>query len=161
MTILVSMREQAFARFCEEAVRSYADDNVKATRWPEDTALDQARASFAHLLPDGLATPNHFFYQILETSDGPSIGALWFAVINSEGKRSGYVYNIRVNPAHRGRGHARAALLLMEEVARGLGISSIGLHVFGFNTGAQALYRSLGYGVTGFHMLKPLAGNGA
>ena len=38
-----------------------------------------------------------------------------------------------------------------------LGVQRIGLHVFGHNTGAQALYARLGYGVTGLNLLKPLA----
>jgi hypothetical protein len=39
-------------------------------------------------------------------------------------------------------------------------LSSIALHVFSFNTGAQALYRSTGYGITGMNMLKPLRRDG-
>lgn len=39
-----------------------------------------------------------------------------------------------------------------------MGLGKIGLHVFSFNLGAQALYRSLGYGITGMNMLKPLRG---
>ena len=70
--------------------------------------------------------------------------------------RSAFVYNIRIEPAFRGRGHAKAALEQVEQLAVAEGMTSIGLHVFGFNTGAQALYRSLGYGLTGFNMRKPL-----
>ena len=35
-------------------------------------------------------------------------------------------------------------------------LSSIGLHVFGQNIGAQTSYRKLGYGVTSVNMLKHL-----
>ena len=59
-------------------------------------------------------------------------------------------------PDFRGRGHASAALALLESVAIELGATAVGLHVFGFNTNAQALYRSLGYGITGFNMIKRL-----
>ena len=44
--------------------------------------------------------------------------------------------------------------ILVYALARGL--TSVELHVLSHNAVAQALYRSLGYGVTGFHMLKPL-----
>ena len=37
-----------------------------------------------------------------------------------------------------------------------LGLSSIGLHVFSQNIGAQTSYRKLGYGVTSVNMLKHL-----
>ena len=37
-----------------------------------------------------------------------------------------------------------------------MGLQSIGLHVFSQSVGAQALYMSLGYQVTGINMLKQL-----
>ena len=44
---------------------------------------------------------------------------------------------------------------------RELGLSAIGLHVFAYNSGSQALYASLGYEVTGSNMRKSLDdGNG-
>ncbi len=61
-----------------------------------------------------------------------------------------------MQPEFRGRGHARAALQLAEAIAIAQGAQAIALHVFIFNTSAQALYRSLGYGITGLNMLKPL-----
>ena len=42
------------------------------------------------------------------------------------------------------------------DIDASLGLGSIALHVFGHNPGAQALYQSLGYGVTGFNMQKNL-----
>ena len=65
-------------------------------------------------------------------------------------------YSIRIEPAFRGRGHAKEALELLDRLALDEGLKSIAQHVFGFNTGAHALYRSLGYGITGFNMLKAL-----
>ena len=88
--------------------------------------------------------------------DGEVVGFVWFAVQESAGVRNGYVYSIQVRPEFRGQGHASAALRLLEDIAAGLGLVHIALHVFAFNTSAQALYRSLGYGITGVNMLKPL-----
>jgi ribosomal protein S18 acetylase RimI-like enzyme len=84
------------------------------------------------------------------------VGHLWFAVQDAGPTRAGYLYNILVKPAYRGRGHAKAALELAEPLAAEHGATSLALHVFAFNTGAQALYRSLGYGITGLNMFKPL-----
>lgn len=158
MTLLVAMRAEEFDAFRQESVAGYAEDNVGVGRWPRDDAPARARAEFDRLLPQGLQTPDHHLLAIRETTDGPAIGFIWFAVVGAPGTRAGFLYNIRVLPEFRGRGHARAALDMLEPIALAQGVSSIALHVFSTNTGAQALYRSLGYGITGLNMLKPLRG---
>lgn len=160
MTILTPMRAEEFESFADEAVASYANDNVQAGRWSISTALARSRREFKRLLPQGLETPNHFIYEIEDETAGQSVGFLWFAIVETSETRYGYVYNIRVKPEFRGRGYARAALDLIETVAASAGLSTIALHVFSFNTGAQALYRSTGYGITGMNMLKPLRRDG-
>ena len=156
MTHLVSMGAEAFASFAEEAVSSYAEDNVIAGRWPGEGAMERSRTEFDRLLPEGLQTPDHHLYEIVETAEAATVGCLWYSVSGDKEARAGFVYNIHIKPEYRGRGYAAAALVLLEEKARAEGLISIGLHVFGFNTAAQALYRSAGYGVTGLNMLKLL-----
>jgi len=156
VTILTPMRPEQFASFAEECIAAYARDNATAGRWPAADALAQAEAEFARLLPRRLETPNHFIYEIGAEAGGEVVGFLWFAVQEAGDARAGYVYNIRIKPEHRGRGHAKAALDLIEAIALEKGVPAIALHVFSFNGGAVALYRSLGYGITGYNMLKPL-----
>jgi ribosomal protein S18 acetylase RimI-like enzyme len=155
MTALVPMSEAHFATFARVAVESYAHDNVVAGRWPAALAAAKSQEEFDRFLPQGLRTPGHLFYDILD-EDGTNVGSMWFAIVGEGQERAGYLFNIRIDLPQRGRGHARAALQLLESQARELGLNGISLHVFGFNTPAQALYRSLGYGITGFNMRKPL-----
>ena len=150
------MRAEAFDAFAEEAIASYARDSVLAGRWPEATALARARSDLLGLLPLGLATPNQFVHEIVEEGSGAVGGAGWFGIRQSGDDRTGYVYTVRIQPELRGRGYAKAAIALVEELVAKKGVRAVALHVFGFNTGAQALYRSVGYGITGFNMLKPL-----
>ncbi|GLI61862.1 hypothetical protein VaNZ11_004370, partial [Volvox africanus] len=56
-----------------------------------------------------------------------------------------YVSNMSVLPSHRRRGLARRLLLQCERVARLWGHSSLWLHVKRTNSGAAALYHSMGY----------------
>jgi ribosomal protein S18 acetylase RimI-like enzyme len=148
------MRPEAYDAFVEDCVASYASDNVESHRWAQAGARERARAEFMRLMPQGLQTPGQSVYEI--HGDGEVVGFVWFAVQESAGVRNGYVYSIQVRPEFRGQGHASAALRLLEDIAAGLGLVHIALHVFAFNTSAQALYRSLGYGITGVNMLKPL-----
>jgi ribosomal protein S18 acetylase RimI-like enzyme len=155
-TTLVPMGQDALAAFAEHAIADYARDAVQAGRWVADSALERARAEFDRLLPQGVETPNHFLYEIRDEAAGVAVGALWFAIDVKNDPSAGYLYSIRVEPAFRGRGHAKAALDRLEAVALDKGLTSMGLHVFGHNTTAQALYRSQGYWITGLVMRKPL-----
>lgn len=155
-TTLQPMTEAAFRHFCERAVADYAEENVAAGRWPAQGALERSRQEHDRLLPQGLATPGQHLFSIRDTAQGVDVGSLWLAVTEHPGGRSGYIYDIVIAPAHRRRGHARAAFVALEAVARELGLGDIGLHVFAHNEGAQALYRGLGYQVTGLNMRKVL-----
>jgi ribosomal protein S18 acetylase RimI-like enzyme len=159
VTTLTPMRAEAYDAFVEQCIASYASDNVESHRWAAAGARERASAEFARLMPEGLQTPGQSVYEI---DDGSQVvGFLWLGVHEAAGMRSGYVYSIQVRPEFRGQGHASAALLRLEEIAVEQGLMHLALHVFAFNTSAQALYRSLGYGITGVNMLKPLRRDGA
>lgn len=159
--ILTPMNADAFGAYREAAAAGYADDNVTAGRWPKDGALQRSLADFDASLPQGLATPDNFLYEIGSISTGATVGVLWFAVVVKNGLPSAFVYDVEVRPEWRRRGYARAAFTALEPLVRGLGLSSIDLHVFGNNVGAQALYRALGYGVTGINMRKQIGSGDA
>ncbi|HJV62370.1 MAG TPA: GNAT family N-acetyltransferase, partial [Albitalea sp.] len=161
MTTLVPMPAEDFASFESESTSGYAQDNLRSGRWPASTCVERARAEFHRLLPEGLATPGHFIYNIHDEAQHENVGFIWLAETDNDGVRTGHVYNIVIRPDRRGRGHATAALRLIEAQGLARGLSAISLHVFSHNAGAQALYRSIGYGITGFNMIKPLQREGA
>ncbi len=161
MTVLTPMRQEVFSSFLELSVSTYAEDNVTAGRWSADGALDRARSEFDRLLPLGLQTPDHYLFEIREVESGEAIGFVWLAVAGEAAARSGYLYNIQIKPQYRGRGHAKAALELIDDIALAKDVGSIALHVFSFNGAAQALYRSHGYWVTGVNMRKSIRRNDA
>jgi ribosomal protein S18 acetylase RimI-like enzyme len=150
------MSPERYRTFREAAIAAYAEDNVAAGRWLRDTALQQSRASFDDLLPQGLATPDNYLFEIRATPAGPTVGSIWFAVETRNCVRSAHVYDVEIDAASRRQGHALRAFEALEPMIRALGISSVGLHVFGHNPGAQALYARLGYNVTGVNMVKHL-----
>lgn len=161
MTVLVPMSSERFEAFAQDCVADHARDNTLAGRWLVDDMHERARVEFALLLPQGQQTPGHHFFDVRDERQDKVVGYLWFAVRERAGMRSGYVYAVKIAEAHRGRGHAKAALDLVDAFARTHGLEAVALHVFAFNTAAQALYRSVGYGVTGFNMQKRLRGDGA
>ncbi len=161
MVTLAPMKPDAFAGYRDAAATGYADDNVASGRWPKEGALQRSYEDFDESLPLGLATPDNFVYEIQSRITGATVGTIWFAVVTKNGLKSAFVYDVEVKAELRRHGYARAAFSALEPLVRALGLTSIGLHVFGTNPGAQALYHSLGYGVTGVNMRKQLSGGEA
>lgn len=159
MTLLTPMRPEVFAAYLDSSVAGYARDNIDAGRWPAEGAVERSRADFDDSLPQGLATPDNYLFEIQDGVGGATVGYLWFAVVVKHGLRSAFVYDLEVKAEHRRQGHAKRAFQALESRVAALGLTSIGLHVFGHNPGAQALYRQLGYGVTGINMQKRLGQN--
>jgi ribosomal protein S18 acetylase RimI-like enzyme len=153
---LVPMSAAAYRDYVEVAVSGYAEENVASGRWPRDGALARSRADFEESLPQGLSTPDNYLFEIRDADAGVTVGFLCFAVREKHGLRTAFVFDIEVKQEFRRRGYASAALKELEPIVRGLGLSGIGLHVFGKNAAAQALYGKLGYAITGVNMLKPL-----
>ena len=91
----------------------------------------------------------------------PSAGRAYF-LESEEGARAGYVVftfgfdheaggplatvtDLFVEPSHRRRGYARAALTFVAETCRSLGVRGLELQVETHNAAGQALYRGLGF----------------
>lgn len=155
MTVLVPMRRELFDQFAAEANEAYAADNVLTGRWSREDARTKAEEEFAHLLPQGVDTPDHFFYEVKNPA-ADSVGFVWFAIVGTGAARAGYVFNIHIQPGEQRKGHGRAALVALESIAAGMNLPAIRLNVFGHNPGAQSLYRSIGYEVTASSMRKVL-----
>jgi ribosomal protein S18 acetylase RimI-like enzyme len=154
MIRLVAMTEQEFHGFYEYLLKEYAEDKVKAGNYQPEEALQQARGEFEEQLPDGLASKNQYLYSIVEDEAAQKVGALWFSIQHA--KHMVFVQDIEIDEAFRRRGYAEQAFLRLEEKVKELGMAKIGLHVFGYNHAAQALYKKLGYEITNIHMAKTL-----
>lgn len=149
---LTPMTEQDYPRWLEEAVRHYAGELASTGYFKDPDAM--AAEQFRQLLPEGLATPGHHIYHIRNENDVP-VGVIWIG--ERPEVRMGFIYSLDVMPEHRRRGYARGGMLAAEEEVQRLGLTSLGLNVFGQNAPAISLYQSLGYRVTNFNMKKDLA----
>ncbi len=156
MTTLLPLKAADFDDFRSSASASYAEQNVAAGRWPAQDAQAMAESEMRQMLPDAQQTPGHFVFAIGAEGMRQPVGYLWYATAMRGSAKVAYVYQVLVKPAFQRQGHARAALIQAERHALAGGHDSMALNVFVQNTGAQALYRSLGYGVTNMNMAKAL-----
>ncbi|NHQ85674.1 GNAT family N-acetyltransferase [Iodobacter sp. HSC-16F04] len=156
MTTLLPMRTAVYESYLESSILSYAKENIQSGRWQEEDALEQSRNEFHKLLPQGTDTPDQYLFEIIGRDNLSTVGFIWFAAVSDKGVRLAFVYDLEIKAPYRRQGYATQAFKAIETLVSDLGLASIGLHVFGHNTGALALYRQLGYEVTGINMLKKL-----
>jgi len=151
------MTPAEFAAYWEVAIPDFAQDKVMAGLWSPAESLELSRTAYAESLPRGLSTPDNFLFTVRDGATSADIGMLWFAAQVRGGQRIAYVYDLAIRPQHQRKGHASRAFAALEGEVRKHGLAGIALNVFGHNTGAQALYRKLGYLPTHINMFKPLA----
>ncbi|WP_411083506.1 GNAT family N-acetyltransferase [Streptomyces sp. cmx-18-6] len=148
------MSGEEYAGWLRDAVESYAREWV-ARGVPPEQARIKSEADHAGNLPDGLATEGVRF-QVL-VFEGEVVGHVWVARRDlPPGGIAGYVFDVEVREAYRGRGYGRALMLVAEDVTRAWGLDRLGLHVFAANTPALRLYESLGYATTRYSLAKAL-----
>jgi ribosomal protein S18 acetylase RimI-like enzyme len=148
------MREDEFADWFPRAREDYADDMVRNGGADPEAARAKAMRDSELLFPGGLPSVEQLVFVI--EADGERVGELWLAVRDGGLRRVLYVWNVRVDEPHRGRGFGKQAMLLAEAEARRRDLMHIGLSVMGGNETARRLYRSLGYTETFVSMEKPV-----
>jgi ribosomal protein S18 acetylase RimI-like enzyme len=148
------MREDEFADWLPLAREDYADDMVRNGGADPEAARAKAMRDSERLFPGGLPSAEQLVFVI--EADGERVGELWLSAHDSELRRVLFVWNIRLDEQHRGRGFGKQAMLLAEAEARRRGLAHIELNVMGGNETARRLYRSLGYTETFVSMEKPV-----
>ena len=158
---LEPMTPDRYLRWVPETIAGFAAQQTASGAAPERAAREYAEREFDRLLPFGLDTPGHHLWSAFD--GGEEVGYLWLAVrTESEGtwseRTEGYVYDVAVDRALRGRGHGHAIMLAAEDAARSAGATTLRLNVFGHNTAALNLYHRLGYSITVTELARRLEG---
>jgi GNAT superfamily N-acetyltransferase len=138
---LRGMSEERFEEFFATLVRDYADE-LHAAGMSREAADEQSRTQSAQLIPDGVGSPGQEFFTAWVGTE--PVGHLWL----STERPMAFVYDVAVREDQRRKGYGAAIMNAGARWAREHGHPSLGLNVFAHNTGARALYDSLGYVVT-------------
>ncbi|MBC7420589.1 MAG: GNAT family N-acetyltransferase [Bdellovibrio sp.] len=154
MIELRKMTPAEFLDYMEYAVDNYAVEKQKGEGLTQAEAQKVSKESYAKLLPQGLESKDQFLYSAIEKSTHRAIGILWMAKKLNGEKPYVFIYDIELLPEKRGQGLGKQLLSLMEVEAKKLGCVSVGLHVFGHNAAAVALYEKSGFETTSRMMKK-------
>lgn len=126
-----------------------------------------ATVSIDGYLPLGVTSPNNVLYCIETDPDTspvppdhagarwgswPVVGYLWIGFKT----HSAFIYDFCILPPWQRRGYGGAALLALDTMLRGRGVTELGLRVAADNPRAKALYDKSGFMATGINMVKSL-----
>ncbi|MEN6409658.1 MAG: GNAT family N-acetyltransferase [Anaerolineaceae bacterium] len=156
MIQLCSMTEEAYQKWLAISVADYAKQKADAGFFKPEEALQKSKDEFARILPQGLATPDQYLYSITTEEPSEVVGMIWFASLRGQTGPLAYIYDLMIYPAYRRHGYGEAAMRLLEEKVRELGLNTIELNVFGHNLSARALYEKVGYNTAAITMTKKL-----
>lgn len=152
------MEADALGAFLEHSSAEYVRERIEAGDSPE-YAAERAAQSNAEYFPDGQPAEGQLIFEVVDDDNGSGcevVGTIWLGPFSLEHPTAWWVFDVEILAEKRGRGYGRLAMQLAEVEARERGAEKLGLNVFGHNTVAQNLYRSLGYETTAMNMAKPL-----
>lgn len=157
MIRLIPMQQNDFDTFFEENIVRYAEEKVKSGNWQVEDALERSRAEFEGLLPDGLQSKDQYIFNIFDDEQESKIGILWVEVRMDEPHRPAFIFDFVIDESYRGKGFGKKSLTALDEKLKLMGVESVALHVFGYNTNAFELYKRMGYEATNINMRKNYA----
>lgn len=137
------MTAERFTSFATASEAAFAEDLAASGRYSAEDAAVESHRQMELELPDGVASEGQELFTA--EVDGVEVGVLWIGVRSRGGRPHGFILDIEIADDQRRKGYGRDVMRAAEREAARLGADSIGLHVFGFNTGAIRLYESLGY----------------
>jgi ribosomal protein S18 acetylase RimI-like enzyme len=149
------MSEQEYNLWYQQILVEYAQEKAQVLEIDQDQALLLSQQSLEKTLPDGLKSADNHLFSI-SNEEKKVVGAIWFKVSTEWGVTTAFIYDLKIEAAHRRQGHAQAAMKLIEPEAKKHGASKMALHVFGFNKAAAKLYEKIGYSITDINMAKPI-----
>ncbi len=154
---LQSMTTQEFDQWTRATARSYAEEQISASNWPPEKALERALRETRDRLPLGVRTPDMLLL-MGEDDARDAVGRSWVGLEHPKGVAGcAFLYDIEVLPRRRGQGWGRALLAATESETAACGALALELNVFGANRSARQLYASCGYRVITQQMRRDLA----
>lgn len=141
--VLRPMTASRFVDFAATSEAAFAEDLAASGRYSAEDAAVESHRQMQLELPDGVDSAGQELFTA--EVEGEEVGVLWIGMRQRGGRPHAFILDIEIASDRRRQGYGRAVMIAAEREAARFGADSVGLHVFGFNTGAVRLYESLGY----------------
>lgn len=145
MVRLEKMSEFDFDNYINDSIKDYAAEKIKVGAWAQEEAENLSKETFVRLLPKDIYSENQYFFSIIDADKQMKVGYLWFQCCEKLIGKEAFIYDFIIFKEFRSKGYGTQALKSLDEVAKGLGINKISLHVFAHNKRALSLYEKTGF----------------
>lgn len=156
MAILIPMTEGEFQMYLAYSIQDYAQSRIKSEQWSEDEAPQEAERQYAQILSQGLQTPQHYFWMVMDEQLVKKVGIIWFALREQAGEQYAIVHDVKIFEEFRRRSYVTKASQLLAKKAAELGASVVSVQIFGHSPASREMYEKLGYSVTDTSISKRL-----
>lgn len=148
------MNEEEFTNYRSLFINEYAQDLQKNRGYLSEKARIKAIESIDKPLYQGISTSKNQLWCIRQVN-GPEevIGFLWLSITAT----SAWISDFYIYSKWRGCGFGSLALSEMKKALKEMGIDEVGLRVAPENDSARALYKKLGFHITGINMSQNLS----
>ncbi|NMC46825.1 MAG: GNAT family N-acetyltransferase [Chloroflexi bacterium] len=148
MPILEPMTIAQYDQYIQHSLDTFRSELLKTENYTQEEAIESTGKQILDILPAGIATQGHYFFNIKDDKKDLKVGNMWVAYNKSDGGEwNVFIYDIEIDEEYRGQGYGRQAMQALEIDAKEKETSKIFLHVFAHNQIAFNLYQKVGFRV--------------
>ena len=124
--------------------------------YTQEYASKYAAEGFSKDFPDGPDSPINELLCIDNGIEGNTelVGYLWHSIDKTE--PTAFIHDFYIHEAHRSKGFGRQAIHELEKRVLSVGVKELKLRVAYYNPRALALYKEIGFAITGINMAKKI-----
>ena len=154
MIELRKMRFEEYLGYRDYFIKDYGDEIESNYHQTKSIAYTFAEKDIDKSLLDNIDTKNNYLFCIELVQNGKKdvIGYLWYSI--NENELCAFVNDFYIFQDHRNKGYGKNTLEVLENNIKRDGLLQIKLRVAYTNIKALALYKEVGYIITGYNMSK-------
>jgi ribosomal protein S18 acetylase RimI-like enzyme len=146
---MISLRKMSkdyyWAFYKQYCIMELAKQSIENEIWTREEGISKAQNEQEECLKEGVETKDNYLFEIIKKDDDKTIGEIWFGIIEIEGIKKCFLFDLHILEEEQHKGYGKDSLKKVEDEVLKLGYKSIRLHVFKNNLTAMNLYKSIGY----------------
>jgi ribosomal protein S18 acetylase RimI-like enzyme len=139
-----------FEKYRKIFIEDYSEDLLLNHGYKINESIKIAESSFQSSFPNNVPVSTDKIVRIVTASS--TVGYLWYSINKSNSKA--YICDFFIFEEYRSKGYGKSAINVLESELSKQSISYLSLRVAYNNPRALALYKSVGFNISGYNMSK-------